>query len=151
ALRSGRRRPAGQPVRRGHRTRPPARLLRRPVDDPARPGLRGAPRRPVRDHDAVRRHRHGRHRRLGEPAPSRLQSRRAGRGGARLMATDLATTFPDELVTRAFVRFVELPLEAGKAALVTLDNGHDHTKPNTLGPGSLAELDRALDTAFAEP
>jgi hypothetical protein len=40
----------------------------------------------------------------------------------------------DEVVTHAFVRDVELPLGAGRAALITLDNGHDHTKPNTFGP-----------------
>jgi 3-hydroxyacyl-CoA dehydrogenase/enoyl-CoA hydratase/carnithine racemase len=60
-------------------------------------------------------------------------------------------SFPGEVLTRALVRSVELPLGAGKAALITLDNGHDHTKPNTLGPASLLELDRALDAANAEP
>jgi 3-hydroxyacyl-CoA dehydrogenase/enoyl-CoA hydratase/carnithine racemase len=65
--------------------------------------------------------------------------------------SDLTAAYPDEVVTRAFVRFVDLPLGAGKAALITLDNGHDHTKPNTLGPASMVELDRALDTAFGEP
>jgi 3-hydroxyacyl-CoA dehydrogenase/enoyl-CoA hydratase/carnithine racemase len=59
--------------------------------------------------------------------------------------------FPDEVVTKALVRFVDLPRGAGKAALITLDNGHDHTKPNTLGPASLLELDRALDEAYGEP
>ena len=59
--------------------------------------------------------------------------------------------FPDEVVTRGHVRGVDLPLGAGRLALVTLDNGHDHTKPNTLGPQSLQELDRALDEAFAMP
>jgi 3-hydroxyacyl-CoA dehydrogenase/enoyl-CoA hydratase/carnithine racemase len=63
--------------------------------------------------------------------------------------TDIS--FPDEVVTRALVRYVELPLDVGKAALITLDNGHDHTKPNTLGPASLRELDQALDAAYAEP
>jgi 3-hydroxyacyl-CoA dehydrogenase/enoyl-CoA hydratase/carnithine racemase len=67
------------------------------------------------------------------------------------MTTADPTQFPGEVVTRALVRYVELPLGAGKAALITLDNGHDHTKPNTLGPASLHELDRALDAAFAEP
>jgi 3-hydroxyacyl-CoA dehydrogenase/enoyl-CoA hydratase/carnithine racemase len=60
-------------------------------------------------------------------------------------------SFPAEVVTRALVRYVELPLGADKAALITLDNGHDHTKPNTLGPASLHELDQALDAAYAEP
>jgi 3-hydroxyacyl-CoA dehydrogenase/enoyl-CoA hydratase/carnithine racemase len=64
---------------------------------------------------------------------------------------DLTGAYPDEVVTRALVQFADLPLGAGKAALITLDNGHDHTRPNTLGPASLAELDRALDTAFGEP
>jgi len=59
--------------------------------------------------------------------------------------------FPDEVVTRAHVRGVDLPLGAGRLALVTLDNGHDHTKPNTLGPQSLQELNRALDEAFGMP
>ncbi len=58
---------------------------------------------------------------------------------------------PAEVVTRALVRFVELPLGAGKAALITLDNGRDHTKPNTLGPASLHELDRAITASYAEP
>jgi 3-hydroxyacyl-CoA dehydrogenase/enoyl-CoA hydratase/carnithine racemase len=52
---------------------------------------------------------------------------------------------PGEVVTRAFVRVVDLPLGAGRAALVTLDNGQDHTRPSTFGPGGLASLDRALD------
>ncbi|TMR06330.1 3-hydroxyacyl-CoA dehydrogenase [Actinomadura soli] len=54
--------------------------------------------------------------------------------------------FADEVVTHAVVRDVALPNEAGTLALITLDNGHDHTKPNTFGPNSLAELDAALDT-----
>ena len=45
---------------------------------------------------------------------------------------DAATTFPDEVVTRTLVRDVSLP--GGTFALVTLDNGFDHTKPNTFGP-----------------
>ncbi len=58
--------------------------------------------------------------------------------------------FPDEVVTKALVRFLDLPRGAGKAALITLDNGHDHTKPNTLGPASLLALDHALDQAYEE-
>ncbi|HEU0041771.1 MAG TPA: 3-hydroxyacyl-CoA dehydrogenase NAD-binding domain-containing protein, partial [Jiangellaceae bacterium] len=65
--------------------------------------------------------------------------------------TDLATLFPDEVVTHAHVRFVELPLSAGKAALITLDNGFDHTKPNTLGPATLLGFEKAIDAAYAEP
>ncbi|MEI2641326.1 MAG: hypothetical protein V9G10_03080 [Candidatus Nanopelagicales bacterium] len=33
-----------------------------------------------------------------------------------------------------------MPLGAGTAAIITLDNGFDHTKPNTFGPGGLLEL-----------
>jgi 3-hydroxyacyl-CoA dehydrogenase/enoyl-CoA hydratase/carnithine racemase len=53
-----------------------------------------------------------------------------------------------ELVTRSLLTFVGLP-GGGTAALITLDNGADHTKPNTFGPAALAELDAALDQAFA--
>ncbi|MFI0371227.1 3-hydroxyacyl-CoA dehydrogenase NAD-binding domain-containing protein [Actinomadura sp. 1N219] len=54
--------------------------------------------------------------------------------------------FVDEVVTHAHVRDVTLPNSAGTLALITLDNGHDHTRPNTFGPNGLAELDAALDT-----
>src|ERR1700748_1166034 len=61
--------------------------------------------------------------------------------------------FPSEVVTRAIVRDVDLgSLSAGGAgvlALITLDNGHDHTKPNTFGPQGLLSLSAALDTAEA--
>jgi 3-hydroxyacyl-CoA dehydrogenase/enoyl-CoA hydratase/carnithine racemase len=56
---------------------------------------------------------------------------------------------PGEVVTHALVRFVDLPDRAGAAALVTLDNGRDHTRPNTFGPQGLAELDAALDVALS--
>src|SRR6516225_10499705 len=52
--------------------------------------------------------------------------------------------FPDEVVTRAIVRDVDLG-PAGLLALITLDNGHDHTKPNTFGPQGLLSLNAALD------
>ncbi|WP_024288102.1 3-hydroxyacyl-CoA dehydrogenase NAD-binding domain-containing protein [Cellulomonas sp. KRMCY2] len=51
-----------------------------------------------------------------------------------------------ERVTHALVRDVVLPDAAGVLALVTLDNGLDHTRPTTLGPAGLAEL-RAVLTA----
>ena len=57
--------------------------------------------------------------------------------------------FPGETATRALVRLVELPRGAGTAALITLDNGHDHTRPNTFGPGGLRSLSAALDEAAA--
>ncbi len=56
--------------------------------------------------------------------------------------------FPDEVVTHAPVRYVSLPEGAGTAALITLDNGFDHTKPTTLGPTSLANIGRAVDEAL---
>ncbi|SEG09888.1 3-hydroxyacyl-CoA dehydrogenase [Thermomonospora echinospora] len=55
----------------------------------------------------------------------------------------------DEVVTQALVREVELPFGAGRAALITLDNGHDHTKPNTFGPRGLLALGDALDRVAA--
>jgi len=51
---------------------------------------------------------------------------------------------PDEIVTRALLRLVDLPGGAGKAALITLDNGFDHTKPNTFGLGGLDSLAETL-------
>ncbi len=52
---------------------------------------------------------------------------------------------PSEVVTRSLVRDVTLPGGAGTLALITLDNGHDHTRPSTFGPGGLASLEEALD------
>jgi len=49
-----------------------------------------------------------------------------------------------EVVTHSFVRDVALP-SGGTMALVTLDNGADHTRPNTLGPLTLQELNGVLD------
>ncbi|SFT78321.1 3-hydroxyacyl-CoA dehydrogenase [Actinopolyspora lacussalsi subsp. righensis] len=63
--------------------------------------------------------------------------------------SDSAALFPDEVVTRAHTRLVEVPGLDGRVALVTIDNGHDHTKPSTFGPAGLASLDSALDEAFA--
>lgn len=57
--------------------------------------------------------------------------------------------FPNEVVTYAHVRDVDLPHGAGRAALITLDNGHDHTKPSTLGPAGLRSLGAALDEVAA--
>ncbi|OKH93413.1 3-hydroxyacyl-CoA dehydrogenase NAD-binding domain-containing protein [Streptomyces uncialis] len=61
-----------------------------------------------------------------------------------------AELFPDEVVTQAHVRHLELPDGAGRFALITLDNGFDHTKPTTFGPQSLANLDAALDQVEQE-
>ena len=57
----------------------------------------------------------------------------------------IAELFTDEVVTHAHVRDVRLPYGAGTMALITLDNGHDHTRPSTFGPGGLTELGAALD------
>ncbi|MGH3341361.1 MAG: enoyl-CoA hydratase/isomerase family protein, partial [Carbonactinosporaceae bacterium] len=68
---------------------------------------------------------------------------------ARAGAVDAAPEFPDEIATAALVRYFDLPLGAGRFALVTLDNGHDHTRPNTFGPAGLTALNRALDGVAA--
>ena len=58
---------------------------------------------------------------------------------------------PEEVVTRAFVRDVDLTAFGGLGimALITLDNGHDHNRPNTFGPSSLQSLDAAITDAVA--
>ena len=61
----------------------------------------------------------------------------------------ITALFPGEVVTRAFVRDVELPYGAGTMALITLDNGRDHTRPNTFGPAGLISLREALDAVAA--
>ncbi|MBX3117138.1 MAG: enoyl-CoA hydratase/isomerase family protein [Cryobacterium sp.] len=44
----------------------------------------------------------------------------------------------DEVVTHSLVR--DVPISGGKIlALLTLDNGKDHSRPNTLGPATLKE------------
>ncbi|MGW5556689.1 3-hydroxyacyl-CoA dehydrogenase NAD-binding domain-containing protein [Micromonospora sp. NPDC003944] len=55
----------------------------------------------------------------------------------------------NEVVTRALLRSVTVPGLDRPAALITLDNGFDHTKPNTFGPGGLASLDEAITAALA--
>ncbi|MEO3774260.1 3-hydroxyacyl-CoA dehydrogenase NAD-binding domain-containing protein [Micromonospora sp. B9E7] len=55
----------------------------------------------------------------------------------------------NEVVTRALLRSVNVPGLDRPAALITLDNGFDHTKPNTFGPGGLASLDEAITAALA--
>ena len=56
----------------------------------------------------------------------------------------ILSDFPDEVVTKAIVRDVDLG-PSGVLALITLDNGHDHTKPNTFGARGLLSLNEALD------
>jgi 3-hydroxyacyl-CoA dehydrogenase/enoyl-CoA hydratase/carnithine racemase len=66
-----------------------------------------------------------------------------------LPASVITSLFPDEVVTRALVRDVQLPYGAGTMALITLDNGHDHTRPSTFGPAGLISLREALDSVAA--
>ena len=59
-----------------------------------------------------------------------------------------------EVVTHSVVRDLALPgtglgSSARTMALITLDNGHDHTKPNTFGPEGIAELQGVVDTLRA--
>ncbi|MEI5034981.1 3-hydroxyacyl-CoA dehydrogenase NAD-binding domain-containing protein [Streptomyces sp. S1A(2023)] len=61
-----------------------------------------------------------------------------------------AELFPGEVVTQAHVRHLDLPSGAGNFALITLDNGLDHTKPTTFGPQSLANLNAAIDQVEKE-
>jgi len=60
-----------------------------------------------------------------------------------------APDFQGEVVTRALVRYLEVPGVAGEFALITLDNGLDHTRPSTFGPAGLRSLDEALDQIAA--
>lgn len=54
-----------------------------------------------------------------------------------------------EVITRALSRDITLPHTSGTAVLITLDNGRDHTRPNTLGAQGLGDLNRALEAALA--
>jgi 3-hydroxyacyl-CoA dehydrogenase/enoyl-CoA hydratase/carnithine racemase len=56
----------------------------------------------------------------------------------------LMSVSADEVVTHSLVR--DVPLSGGRTlALVTLDNGRDHTRPNTLGPAGLLEFADTMD------
>jgi len=65
--------------------------------------------------------------------------------------TNDAALFADEVVTKALVAYLDLPGVDGRFALITLDNGLDHTRPNTFGPASLASLNDAVDEVIAQP
>ncbi len=65
------------------------------------------------------------------------------------LAQKAAEAFPDEVVTSAPVRVIDLPGGAGRFALITLDNGFDHTKPTTFGPRGLLNIGAALDRVQA--
>jgi 3-hydroxyacyl-CoA dehydrogenase/enoyl-CoA hydratase/carnithine racemase len=56
---------------------------------------------------------------------------------------------PEEVVTQALVRDIDLSAFGAKGtmALITLDNGLDHNRPNTFGPQSLLALDAAITEA----
>jgi 3-hydroxyacyl-CoA dehydrogenase/enoyl-CoA hydratase/carnithine racemase len=56
-------------------------------------------------------------------------------------------TNPNEVVTKALLRLVAVPGLDKPAALITLDNGLDHKKPNSFGPAGLAALDDAVTRA----
>ena len=55
----------------------------------------------------------------------------------------------DEVVTTSHVRLLDIPGISGQVALITLDNGLDHTRPSTFGPAGLASLNEAIDAAIA--
>jgi 3-hydroxyacyl-CoA dehydrogenase/enoyl-CoA hydratase/carnithine racemase len=62
--------------------------------------------------------------------------------------TELSALTTDEVVTHSYVRDVTMP-SGTTMALLTLDNGRDHTRPNTLGPATLVELSGVLDELAA--
>jgi 3-hydroxyacyl-CoA dehydrogenase/enoyl-CoA hydratase/carnithine racemase len=64
------------------------------------------------------------------------------------LIAEAAARSEGEVVTRALTRDIRLPHAAGTAVLITLDNGRGHTRPNTLGPRGLGELNQALDAAL---
>ncbi|MFC6094461.1 3-hydroxyacyl-CoA dehydrogenase NAD-binding domain-containing protein [Saccharothrix lopnurensis] len=66
-----------------------------------------------------------------------------------LTADEARALFPDEVVTTARTRLLTVPGLTGQVALITIDNGHDHTRPSTFGPQSLVSLGQAFDEAAA--
>jgi 3-hydroxyacyl-CoA dehydrogenase/enoyl-CoA hydratase/carnithine racemase len=66
-----------------------------------------------------------------------------------ITAEQAAQAFPDEVVTKAVTRLVPVPGLSKPVALITIDNGFDHTRPSTFGPQSLVSLNAALDEALA--
>ncbi|MBI1352615.1 MAG: 3-hydroxyacyl-CoA dehydrogenase [Actinomycetales bacterium] len=59
------------------------------------------------------------------------------------------TMNPDEVVTHARVRVIDMPEGAGRMALITIDNDRDHTRPTTFGPAGLQSIEEALDDVAA--
>ncbi|MGZ4603516.1 MAG: 3-hydroxyacyl-CoA dehydrogenase NAD-binding domain-containing protein [Kineosporiaceae bacterium] len=66
-----------------------------------------------------------------------------------MTTTTAPAAVPEEVVTHALVRDVDLPGGAGRLALITLDNGRDHTRPSTFGPAGLAALNATVDQVAA--
>ena len=58
-------------------------------------------------------------------------------------------TFPDEVVTEAKLRLIDIP--SGTFGLISLDNGRDHTRPSTFGPQGLRSLQAAIDEVAGTP
>jgi 3-hydroxyacyl-CoA dehydrogenase/enoyl-CoA hydratase/carnithine racemase len=56
----------------------------------------------------------------------------------------LASQVPDEVVTHSLVEDITVP--GSRIALITLDNRAGASKPTTLGPNTLVELGRTLET-----
>ena len=56
---------------------------------------------------------------------------------------------PEEVISHSLLRFVDLQPFGfkGSLALITLDNGMDHNRPNTLGPKTLVELNDRITEA----
>lgn len=59
---------------------------------------------------------------------------------------ELAALVPDEVVTHSLVEDVQLPNRDGVLALITLDNGLEPARPTTLGPNTLIEFGRTLES-----
>ena len=54
-----------------------------------------------------------------------------------------------EPITVFLTQFYDSPV--GKIAILTMDNGQDHRKPNTLGQASMESLSSALDKVLGDP
>lgn len=50
-----------------------------------------------------------------------------------------------EVVTKAHLRYFDFPDGFGRGVILTLDNGADPKRPNTIGPGGLASIAEAID------
>ncbi|PRY31007.1 3-hydroxyacyl-CoA dehydrogenase NAD-binding domain-containing protein [Umezawaea tangerina] len=57
--------------------------------------------------------------------------------------------YAKEVVTTATTRLVDVPGVDGRVAVITIDNGLDHTRPSTFGPQGLLSLSAAYDEAAA--